>query len=199
MTYAHEKSPKSVKPKFSNDETIDDDAPVLLDVGTYCMTINPSDGWQFYENKNRVDKVRSSLYDLLMDFKNVNITLYSEISEPGIKGMSINSVANRYPRVHFHGTIEFKDVKAVRFMLEHGLYKLNQYHVNICKYKIVDGKPDIKGWDTYCKKQQHIIGDKPLVLKSTSVRVKKQVLDGDLFADAMKKKTDGDHKYGYEY
>lgn len=152
-------------------ETYDDEDPVEEDLnwlipGLYCLTINPGDSIQYPNDSNRIKKVRAKIYDILLDFPETHIRLEVELSTPNSnkKIGSFNNKHFRYPRVHFHGFLELKTNKSVKYFLEHGMYALMNCHVFVSRFKEINGKPDITGWVTYITKQSAVMQEKTMIM-----------------------------------
>mgnify|MGYP003384953388 CR=1 FL=1 len=119
----------------------------------YTITINPSDRHQYYNNQDRLSKVRNWLHEKLMetfDANNVKYDTRIEISEP--HGNLIN---HQGPRVHLHGIFKFTSTLSIKNYLLFGQHKLNKeasIEIDICNDPIL--------WAHYCDKQQNIIKPK---------------------------------------
>lgn len=115
----------------------------------YAITINPSDKRQFFECTDRIDKLKDSMIQLLLQVPNVDIDIRMEVSRAG--------------RLHFHGTISWSNHEAIKHFFVIQIHQWMQIH-NISIVKI--GKDDSTNedlidhnnkWDEYCSKSRHLI------------------------------------------
>lgn len=120
-------------------EDIEDKMKMFKNSHLYSITINPCDNLQYRKHKDRLMAVRRHLINDLTELKDYleYIVLWIDVSPCYKVG------AGKYPRVHFHGTIKFKDV--VSFHLN--VHTLDQ-HYNVD----IDTIDDPKYWEAYCKK-----------------------------------------------
>ncbi len=124
----------------------------------YSITINFKDSYQFFNNINRVRKVKRLLHDILFNgyvkLHNIIYELHMEVSEP--RGFHTAGYAG--PRLHFHGTIEFKYRADLQYFL------LFQYRAILKVGSVdIDTIEDSSVWKEYCTKQD-ILRVHPLIL-----------------------------------
>lgn len=120
--------------------------------GTYAITINPTDKYQYYGKHDRLEKFKTFINEQLVHYPQYGIhyKLWIELSEP--KNKTVNG-----PRLHLHGIITFHSKKSVKHFLLNEIYKITRYAV----YDI-DTIENMETWITYCTKQQHIIDEPPI-------------------------------------
>lgn len=112
----------------------------------YSITINPSDRIQYYSKPGRLNMIHKRMVRIVNSMKHwCDVELYPEYS------FSENSHATKSegPRLHYHGTIQIKDLD---YFLELGytaLKDVSQFEIDTIE------DPDV--WDTYCKKGQSIM------------------------------------------
>lgn len=119
----------------------------------YSITINPDNNHQGNLKQGahgRMVQVKTLLWDVFNKYPEIYHILHLDISEP-------TSIRPSYPRIHFHGVILFRTNIAIRLWLVEVLYKLK----NWCNIDI-DTISDIKIWESYCKKYDHITNIPPL-------------------------------------
>jgi len=118
----------------------------------YSITLNASDKYQYVgkSSKDRMALFRANYYAILIGMEDTNYLLYTEISEP----RNVNSTIG--PRLHLHGFIKFKTNSAIKEFLLSTHYKLNRLGI-----VDMDTCEDQDYWRSYCKKQQHIVMEKP--------------------------------------
>lgn len=106
----------------------------------YTFNLSPSDDHQFY-NKPDDGRVKSMIRwftTYVVSLFTARVDVYMEISRSG--------------RLHFHGTIEFRNLNEIREFYLHAIHDIVKHsHLEIDT--IVD--PFI--WHNYCIKSQHII------------------------------------------
>lgn len=112
----------------------------------YSITINPIDKYQFNATSKRIQKFKSFVYDQLVGI-GPEYKLYIEFSEP--HGMKTQGYLG--PRLHLHGTIEFKSTRDIGNWLCYDMY-------NIYKWASmdIDVVNDEEIWYNYCTKQKLI-------------------------------------------
>lgn len=169
-----------------------------LKPGIFCLTINPNDSLQELNHRpttklGRITKIRAHLYDILLDFPDVMIMLETEISMPNNTGFSMSTCHTKYPRVHFHGVIELKTNKAIKYLLEYGFWKLSQYSVNLTEFKkLVDGSPDVAGWTKYILKQHSIMDETCMKIDRTVSTKRKERTIRDMLLDEEDTEVDSE-------
>ncbi len=127
----------------------------LLEKGNvYSFTFSPDDKHQYFGEKDRMRKFRNFVYEelLMLDSYHIDYTFYIELSEP--KTNYPNS--RNGPRLHCHGTLQFKSTLSIRNFLLYGLYNFSRW----CNYDL-DTIDDLRVWEKYITKQQHIIKEEP--------------------------------------
>lgn len=117
----------------------------------YSMTLNPNDKYQYPGKQDRMQLFRNTYYGIFVGWTDTNYLFYTELSEP----KNVNGTIG--PRLHLHGFIKFTTNAAIKRFLLHEHYKLNR--IGIVDIDTID---DQEYWKKYCKKQQHIIMEKPL-------------------------------------
>lgn len=117
----------------------------------YSMTLNPNDKYQFAGKPDRMQLFRNTYYGIMVGWTETNYLFYTELSEP----KNVNGTIG--PRLHLHGFIKFTSNKAIKNFLLHEVYKLSKLGI-----VDIDTISDEEYWKKYCKKQQHIIMEKPL-------------------------------------
>lgn len=112
---------------------------VITPLVKYTLTMNPDDDHQFWGVDDRIDAVLKYFkYQVKMLSTLCNIDVYMEMSKTG--------------RLHWHGTIEFKDYKGVKN------FYLFQIHNMLKTMQIeMDTIADSEKWLTYCTKSQSLI------------------------------------------
>lgn len=132
----------------------------------YSITLCPSDRLQFRSfGLNRFERYRNwalHRYEIFGMKYIRKLKLYPDLSFPTRIGLS-------YPRIHFHGYIEFADVNA--WLLEN---RLDEYHVIE-----VDTIADYEVWDSYCRKW----------LANTKTNNYGEILTKRMFEERIKNKT----------
>ncbi len=109
----------------------------------YAITINLIDKYQYHNNINRFQKVRNLLHETFMGWPG-DYELHIECSEP--RGM--HTQGRTGPRLHAHGTIQFKTNKHIaRFLL------INYYKLLRIASVDIDTISDLSVWKKYCTKQ----------------------------------------------
>lgn len=105
---------------------------------SYSFTINPDDKVQYSGSKNRWAKVRKLLMEELLQYLPyiAELKLYPDLSIPSPLG------GGKYPRIHWHGTIKFKDV--IAFYTSYP--QCSHYMFD------TDTIDDKEYWKEYCKK-----------------------------------------------
>lgn len=111
----------------------------------YCITINPSDSYQKFQDPNRFDnfvKFMKTLFYEIYDCRAIAYVGNIEVSEP------IKLIESKGPRLHYHGRMLFYDYKQIHQWLIHDLGKAARIgSVDI------DTVGDLPTWDHYCRKQ----------------------------------------------
>ncbi len=135
---------------------------------TYEITINPDDNNQCLKDEFRYRLVLNKFSKLFQYMANQGIllNLYPEISE-------VQCINDKFPRIHFHGTLRFASRYAVGLFLLKYAYMLSQR----CNTQINEFRPDY--WPLYCKKQEHQMKymtetecfDYPLVYAQTKANI----------------------------
>lgn len=120
---------------------------------TYAITICPSDKYQNRRDINRLSKWGNKLYEELLNYPEhgIDYILWFEISEPR------NTSYDKYPRVHNHGMIKFRNELAIRKWL-----LILQDRLSVYGIVDIDSIDDMATWEEYCQKQQDIIKKPPL-------------------------------------
>lgn len=110
----------------------------------YGFTLNPNDEHQLYKSKgDRLELVAESFMRKLLILKPyAKYRLVVEVSEP----RESRGETGR-PRIHFHGTIKFKNCVK---------YLTNTVH-ELAKYASVVVSPYSQEWATYCGKQRKLM------------------------------------------
>lgn len=110
----------------------------------YTFNLNPSDKYQMTGSKNweeRVKKIKNRLYEELLCWDQFKIKYWLQME------FSIPDDSTRFPRLHFHGIIQFRHRKSVNcFYLQEWL-KLQTWS-HICIRPIEDWEK----WGIYCRK-----------------------------------------------
>lgn len=129
-----------------------DDTRLKVDVGYYAINLNPDDRHQYFDDVQRIAKVRAFVTEHVIQLKmfGINYHLNFEFSEP------MCNVSNQRPRLHCHGVIEFTTPKSVKSWL------LNQFEYTGRNSHMFIRKLENNGWIQYMSKQQHIIEEKPI-------------------------------------
>lgn len=117
-------------------------SPILENNVMFSVTVNPDDSGQFV-HKNvlasaRWASARRAFVQVLTPYRSYihKLNLYPDLSAPSLGG-------GKYPRIHWHGIIEFKDV--VKFM--------TQYEDGLSHYMIdLDTIENKDKWMKYCLK-----------------------------------------------
>jgi len=115
----------------------------------YAVTFNPEDKYQFSGKVDRRHKIKE-LYRGILDECGCTYELKMEFSEP--RGMMTQGYFG--PRLHYHGTIQFKNNSCLYEFLNITLKKLLSIgivDIDICTDPAI--------WQDYCTKQK-IIKDK---------------------------------------
>lgn len=112
----------------------------------YAITINPTDSYQFFGQRNRLAQSRSYFQLLTTSFPGI-LHLWIEYSEP--RGM--HTAGYNGPRLHAHGWFTFTNKKQIGKFLEHGYYLLLRSNA-----VDIDTINDMDSWLKYCKKQKLI-------------------------------------------
>ena len=108
----------------------------------YALTICPSDKYQFYNRQDRYTKFHNFWYEQLLCYKKYE--LFIEISHPH----DVLKQGYAGPRLHLHGTIEFKTKSELATFLLYGITNL----LKISRIEI-DTISDKRIWQDYCMKQ----------------------------------------------
>lgn len=119
----------------------------------YSITFNPQDKYQSFGRADRDVRLRNKLYEwaLTLD-KHTKFCFHFELSEP-----KTIMAEKGGPRIHVHGTIEFKTREALKQFLMYKLYQLQ--HLGVVD---IDTIADLAYWEKYCTKQKHIMLMAPL-------------------------------------
>ncbi len=119
--------------------------------GTYEITVSPDDRHQFFGRYGkRLQWFWTKIHPLLinaLDHYDIEYKMYLELSEPHI---NVNK-SSTTSRLHFHGTITFKDDLSVGYYLLESQYKMSRW----CNTTINDYRPDV--WPEYIRKQRPIL------------------------------------------
>lgn len=138
-----------------------------IDIGRYALTFNPHDTYQFVDSSERFTRFQNLVNELLLDALDkydIPYVFYIELSEP----MECNYLSLG-PRLHIHGTVEFKKSEQVFNFLLSSMYQFTRY--GIIKLKEIT---DEEKWENYCMKQQHIIRTPPIEPIKVRAKAKKQ-------------------------
>jgi len=112
----------------------------------YALTLTPCDKYQFAEKENRFNRFRNFMYENFIS-KKFKYEMFIEISEPiDQKQLSKGSLG---PRLHLHGTIEFKSKAQIGKFLLSGIHQFLKYG-NVYIHTI----DDLPTWQEYCNKQK---------------------------------------------
>lgn len=129
----------------------------------YAITINPSDKYQYFGLKNRINLFIKGLELDYRAYLPPNYSLYIELSDIG--------------RLHWHGTIIYRDMDEVVYFYLNKIHSLLK-HANIKIKEITD-----EGWDGYCYKQHvfhgHIESKTRFILPITEESFQKEPYDSD--------------------
>lgn len=132
------------------DDTPLKEEPIFYKVGDYYeITINPCNEFQRTGELSRFASVHNNFKQILKQlFKKKYILYYfvPEISEPKFSNKS-----GSYPRIHYHGIIQFKSPTAVVGFLLRVFNKLK----DISSFQINPLRPE--HWNQYIHKQKDII------------------------------------------
>lgn len=119
----------------------------------YSFTFNPKDKYQWYQEPKelvseeiRLEKFKNKL-SVAMKFLQDNQIKYFcniECTVP-FQGVELR------PRLHLHGIIQFKDVKAKRWFLLYGIP-----YITMIGQMEIDTIDDLDYWSKYCNKQQYM-------------------------------------------
>jgi len=112
----------------------------------YSFTLMPINKYQFFGSVNRLRRFKDFCNEQFLTFP-AQYNLYIEVSEP--RGMQIQAYDG--PRLHFHGTILFKNDHLIKEYLMRYYYKLLRWtavEIDVCNHP--------KIWHTYCTKQKFI-------------------------------------------
>lgn len=117
----------------------------------YSITINPDDRGQYFRNLKRLNRFINKWNEIFLTLKDVNYFFMVECSEPR------KLIRSEGPRLHLHGTIRFKNNRAIKSFLVNDLS-------NICLNNSVDIDTinDHKKWFDYITKQKYIMQVPPL-------------------------------------
>jgi len=116
-------------------------APEEIIIGAvYSLTINPSDHYQFWHNKTRLDVFKQWFRVFLLRLRPAEVKGYIELSQLG--------------RLHFHGTIIFSSyatvnkfyIDNIRQLVEHTIYEM-------------DTTTNDNEWLTYCTKGKNVLSE----------------------------------------
>lgn len=114
----------------------------------YSITINPNDQFQFKKKgQRRVSMFHNHFYEHFLSYttNRIEYNLHLDISEP--RQMTVD----KYPRLHFHGTILFKTNGSIRDWLTYLLPDLLSK-----AYVDIDTVDDAGIWYDYMTKFDHI-------------------------------------------
>lgn len=133
---------------------IDKKTPFYETFKKYSITINLDDKHQGKMNKTPRTKLiyAKTIVDAIFDkHSDILILLHLDISEP-------REMINNTPRIHFHGVLYFRTPSAIAEFLLIVCPKLRAI-----AYTQVDTIDDIKKWEAYCKKYDHVTQVSPIV------------------------------------
>lgn len=117
-------------------------SPEILTINTiYSLTLNPNDKRQFFDNTDRVLKLKQFIEQQLLEIPNVKLILYMEISRNG--------------RLHFHGTINFTTIESIRHFYICKVHEWQEYY-----QMDMDTIKDPQIWNEYCTKSKSIINER---------------------------------------
>lgn len=108
----------------------------------YSLTINPDDTLQFKNGQGRMAHVRVCVMEMLSEYVHYmsDIDLRIDISYPS----AIR--AGSYPRVHFHGTVIFRDILSFLLSIDPHLRSSVE----------IDTIDDPSYWKQYCRKLEKV-------------------------------------------
>lgn len=138
----------------------------------YSITINPNDNFQFRKSKaRRIGNVHNHFYEHFLSYttNRIEYNLHLDISEP------TSMTSDKYPRIHFHGTICFKTNGSIRdwltFLLPELLSKA---------YVDIDTISDPEIWHDYMTKYDHITKLSPLTNMDKFIKAKPKGKDEEV-------------------
>lgn len=105
----------------------------------YSITVSPADTFQFWNqiDSERIKKATNHMQYIIRRTPNIHYKLHLDVSRTG--------------RIHWHGTIKFISVQAIREFYLEIIHRLLEDH------KIeIDTIKDAKVWHEYCTKIKHL-------------------------------------------
>lgn len=106
----------------------------------YSITVNPEA--QYEQDDKRIDKVIRKVKKKL-DTLSLQYSLYAEISSP------CSPVKNKFPRIHFHGTIYWENYVQLKRWYTNDYFRLHDLG-----YFEIDQLNDPDKWKEYCNKEK---------------------------------------------
>lgn len=132
----------------------------------YAITINPCDDLQFLKKESiilREQRCREAMLNIVQELNHLNrkceLYIVPELSE-----LFYTNRRNAPPRFHWHGFIRFHTNESLKHFLLIDSVKLISTNQIMLK-KIAN----LKGWLSYCTKQQEIMQSKPIANYSTTM------------------------------
>lgn len=138
----------------------------------YSVTINPEDKYQHQGTPGRFKAFKSLMYELFLSLsaQHIDYKFNIELSEPK------NNRFGSGPRYHVHGWIRFRSNHSIFQFLDNTYYRWTRIgHVDI------DTVDDLKIWELYMTKQQHLFKTMDPVL--TNLYLKEGVGDSSPHSD----------------